>query len=202
MVRVNKNSFILVLLLASSFMCQAQKSFMDISLTGGYSLVPEFKSQRFAGTVVSVAVNIHLTENISIGPFFSTGKNMEYIRYVSYDPDDIESSGEDFESDGQQTLMGLNARLSTNRNRTLRPYLNLSLFQLKLDIEGEPYGFDKKATKLGVGLGLMIKATRNLYVNLFDVNAIPISDIKEFSITGKYIVLMQTGISYNFGKSK
>ena len=164
MFRLIKRSLIPVIVMASSFICVAQKSFMDISLLGGYSLVPEFKSQRFAGIVKSGSVNFHITENISIGPFFSSGQNMEYL----YDEPIGGFEITHWETTADQSLLGLNVRLSTNRNKILRPYLNISISQLKMEVHDIPYAFDKKATKLGIGLGLMIKATRNLYSHYND----------------------------------
>ena len=195
MKKAMKKILVLAALIISGAAASAQFSLpsMEASLKGGYSLVQGSDSD-FEGIIISGSLLVHINENIAIGPFYSTGVDMNFFEFDG----DVEG----IENDAKQSMLGLNARFSTNRNSGLRPYLNLSYFRLELVEDFGDYRLAQKTSGFGAGIGLMIKLNRNLYLNAIEISARQIGDNIFFIDGATYILQFQTGISYNFGRSK
>ena len=190
-----KNIYVFALLMFLGTTVSAQFSLpsMEASLKGGYSIVAG-SDNDFEGINISGSLLVHINENIAVGPFFSHGADMIYAEY--------NDNSDGLEKEADQSIIGINARFSTNRNGGLRPYLNFSFFQLEQVADFGDYRLAQKTAGFGLGLGLMIKINRNLYINAIEATARQIGDDVFFLEEGKYVIQLQAGISYNFGKSK
>ena len=182
-----------LIILGTAASAQFSLPSMEVSLKGGQSFV-QGSNNDFEGINISGSLLVHINENIAVGPFFSTGIDMNFAEF------DGDTPGT--ENDAKQSMLGLSARLSTNRNSGLRPYFNLSYFRLELVEDFGDYRLSQKTSGFGAGIGLMVKLNRNLYLNAIEISARQIGDDIFFLDGATYILQVQAGISYNFGKSK
>ncbi len=186
---LTKSFIILVSILVSS-LCHAQFSIpsMDVKLAGGASLVqmPDFD---FEGVVLGGELNIHINENIAIGPFFSKGVSMQYL-----------TDQEEYQSD--QWIYGIQVRLSTDRSHKIRPYLNLNYYKSEFVIDYEDFRTAGETTGYGAGLGLLIRLTNRIYLNAIDLSIK--KPAKELFLLpdANFIIQAHAGVSYNFGRKR
>lgn len=194
--RIILNSlFILCIVGLSSSACLAQFRVpsMDVSLKGGYSLLGS-NAADVEGVIFSGSLLVHINEIIAVGPFFSRDLEVNHIEFTN--------TGDEIKNTAHVSVLGLNARLSTNRNGRVRPYLNLIFYQMELVNDYETYRLAQKTAGFAGGVGLMIKLNRNLYLNAIEATIYQLGDDIFFLEGAKRVLQIQTGLSYNFGRRK
>ncbi len=188
---MNQKKLLIVLCcsLLASF-CNAQFSIpsMDVKLVGGASIIP-MPNVDFEGVVFSGELNIHINENIAVGPFFSKGVSMQFL-----------GEKEDYEAD--QWIYGIQVRLSTDRSHKIRPYLNLNYYKSEFIVDYENFRTAGETSGYGAGLGLLIRLTNRIYLNAIDLSIKKPSE-ELFLLPGAdFVIQAHAGVSYNFGRKK
>ncbi|MEP2670107.1 MAG: outer membrane beta-barrel protein [Cyclobacteriaceae bacterium] len=178
---------------SSAGLAQLRIPSMDVSLKGGYSLLTSTTTD-VEGVIFSGSLLVHINEIIAVGPYFSRDLEVNSIEFTN--------TGDEIKNTAHVSVLGLTARLSTNRNGRVRPYLNLIFYQMELVNDYETYRLAQKTAGFAGGVGLMIKLNRNLYLNAVEATVYQLGDDIFFLEGAKQVLQLQTGLSYNFGRKK
>ena len=161
---------------------------MDVKLTGGYSLV-QMPDNDLEGIAFVGELNVHINENIAVGPFISKDLDMHFF-------------SEDQEWVADQWIYGIQVRLSTDRSHKIRPYLNFNYYKSEFVVDYEQFRTAGETSGYGAGIGLLIRLTNRIYLNAIDLNIKkPSEDL--FLLPGAdFIIQANAGVSYNFGRKR
>jgi hypothetical protein len=207
---MSSNSLIvLVLLVGATFPTKAQVHLPSLEgqIKSGVAFIPEMQDQNYnrysyVAPEVNGEINWNASQYIAIGAFFSKA----FSANVKYEGS---FGGETASYESSHLMYGLQARLSSGRQATFRPFIGFSYGILEMYTEKEAYRISAKANVFGLSLGLMVRVSSKLYLVIPQFSLRGRSDSYYFEepsdfALGKYAPFIEVngGLSYNIGKKK
>jgi hypothetical protein len=187
-------------LLASAAAAQFRLPSFDIAIKGGFMMIADDKdidgnhySFQYEAIGVQGEINVHIGQRLSVGWFY----NRKVL--ANYHGD----NGPSGDRNGQHLMYGPNLRLSGGRAARLRPYLQVKYFWLETVVEYPGYRVAADLKGCGGGVGLMLRASNKLYINLIEgeINMFLNNDKFLFQRTDLFPTI-RAGLTYNISKRK
>jgi hypothetical protein len=100
-------------------------------------------------------------------------------------------------------MYGANLRVSAGRAPKLRPYLQLKYFWLETVVQYPGYRIATDRKGYGGGVGLMLRVSNKLYINLIEAEVNMVTDAGSLLFSGGEVFpQFRAGLTYNFSKRK
>lgn len=177
---------------------------MEISFKGGlatFGMKDLSKVRyRYYGPTWQGELRWNVTQHVSLGAFASTGA-ADFKFFLD------DGTGEGRNNGGHSTYGG-SIRLSTGRKPRFRPFLEVSLGKFKVHyIDATKTNIEGSGNFVGGTLGLMIKASKNVYVTLPQITIRSRKEHFDNELQGDYydglkglVDIFAVGLNINFGK--
>lgn len=174
----------------------------DVELKGSVSVFPGQGNVSSSGTIERIQTfNIHgaahwqLNQNIGIGWFYCRSVNGGVYTHG-------DNGTKSKTSDAQMLATGPQVRLSTGRGKTWRPYMTVNYCQLELINDLEGYRLANKSKAVGGSIGIMLRLSNKVYLNLLEVSYRKILTEAFWFPSNSQMIEAKTGVTVNFGKRK
>ncbi len=163
---------------------------IDVALKGQYN--GELKNYITAS--VRGEINVHINQFVAVGGF--------YTRSVWGSNTRVEPIDEDFNI--EELTLGARIQASTGRISKFRPYVFFTFTKIESVQEvSSSTRFAEDWSGITFGGGLMLKAGNRLYINLIEVEAIPLANEPFFFIDStKDFLAVRIGANYTIGKTR
>ena len=176
----------------------------DISLKTGYMFMPDdyyveqadgnrFVSYQYESIWAQGEVNVHIGQRIAVGFFYNKSLLGGYVNH----------DGDQPAQEAEHLLYGVLLRLSSGRAVKVRPYLQVKYFKNEVVVHQLGYDVANQCTGAAAGLGLMIRLSNKLYLNIPDVELGSLFNSGDILFRDKSMILKAgLGLTYNFSRRK
>ena len=138
-------------------------------------------------------LNVQLGQRVALGVFYNKSF---FGSYVSHD-------GNQDGQDAEHLMYGVLLRLSSGRSVRVRPYLQLKYFKYQMVVHNLGYDVATSASGATTGIGLMIRLSNKLYLNIPDLEFGSLFNTGDVLFRENTFMLKAgAGITYNFSRRK